>query len=174
MSSKQPGNARRRTGMRAGTRARARTEATARELAEQAEALFRAFRVIRRRVLARPLGMDTQLGSHLELLNLVRRQPGLRVRDAARALRLASNTVSTLAGQLEQAGLLERRRDDQDQRGVRFYLTTDAQAELADWRDRRLDLLTDALAELDPSESQRIVAALPALAHLVEAVRART
>lgn len=165
MSSVQPRDRRRPAG--------ARTEAAATELAEQAEVLFRAFRVIRRRVLARPLGMEAQIGSHLELLNLVRRQPGLRVGDAARALRLASNTVSTLAGQLEQAGLLERRRDAKDQRGVRFFLTSTAQEELADWRDRRLDLLIDALAGLDPAERQRIAAALPALTHLVEAVRAR-
>ncbi|MDA8281859.1 MAG: MarR family transcriptional regulator [Actinomycetota bacterium] len=150
------------------------TQAAAAELAEQAEVLFRAFRVIRRRVLARPLGMGAQLGSHLELLNLVRRQPGLRVREAARALRLASNTISTMAGQLESAGLLERRRDAEDQRGVRFYLTSTTQAELADWRDRRLDLLVDALAQLDAADRQRVTAALPALNRLVQTVRERS
>lgn len=143
------------------------------ELGEQADALFRAFRAVRRQVLARPLGMEALPGSHLELLNLVRSQPGLRVGGAAGTLRLASNTVSTLAGHLEQAGLLERRRDERDQRGVRFFLTTAAQAELAGWRDQRLGLLAGALSDLDAAERQHIAAALPALEHLVDAVRAR-
>lgn len=144
------------------------------ELAVQAEELFRVFRALRRQVLARPLGMEVLPGSHLELLNLVRTQPGLRVGGAAGTLRLAANTVSTLAGHLEQAGLLERRRDDKDQRGVRFFLTTAAQAELAGWRDQRLGLLVRALSDLDATERQRIAAALPALGRLVDAVRART
>lgn len=142
-------------------------------LAEQAEALFRAFRVVRRRVLARPIGMAGLPGAHLELLNLVRRYPGVRTRQAAAHLRLASNTVSTLASHLDQAGLLERRRDDNDGRGVRFYLTPAAAAELADWRDQRLGLLAQALNELDPVDRAQITATLPALGHLVAAVRAQ-
>ncbi len=139
-------------------------------LADQAEALFRAFRVVRRRVIARPIGMVGLPGAHVELLNLVRRYPGLRTRDAAQHLRLASNTVSTLAGHLEGAGLLERRRDAADRRGVRFYLTTAAAGELADWRDQRLGLLAQALAELEPADQAQITATLPALERLVGAV----
>ena len=142
------------------------------ELADQAESLFRAFRVVRRRVLARPIGMSEFPGAHLELLNLVRRYPGVRTREVAGHLRLASNTVSTLAGHLDDAGLLERRRDDTDRRGVRFYLTPAAAEHLADWRDQRIGLLAQALDELDPTDRAHITAALPALGHLVAAVRA--
>ena len=141
------------------------------ELADQAESLFRAFRVVRRRVLARPIGMSEFPGAHLELLNLVRRYPGVRTREAAGHLRLASNTVSTLAGHLDQAGLLERRRDDNDRRGVRFYLTPAAADELADWRDQRLGLLTQALSALEPADRAQIIATLPALERLVDTVR---
>ncbi len=140
-------------------------------LADQAEALFRAFRVVRRRVIARPIGMVGLPGAHLELLNLVRRFPGLRTRDAAQHLRLASNTVSTLASHLDDAGLLERRRDDSDRRGVRFYLTAAAADELADWRDQRLGLLAQALSALEPADQAQIAATLPALERLVGAVR---
>ena len=140
-------------------------------LADQAEALFRTFRVVRRRVIARPIGMVGLPGAHVELLNLVRRMPGLRTREAAQHLRLASNTVSTLAGHLEGAGLLERRRDEADRRGVRFYLTSAAAGELADWRDQRLGLLAQALTELGPADRAQITAALPALERLVGAVR---
>ena len=140
-------------------------------LAEETEAFFRCLRVIRRCVLGRPIGMQTLPPSYLELLNLVRRRPGVRVGDAARALRLASNTVSTLAGQLSDAGLLERHPDDSDHRGVRFYLTAAADTELSGWRDHRLDLLAQALAELEPDDRAHIGSALPALGRLVTLVR---
>jgi DNA-binding MarR family transcriptional regulator len=55
--------------------------------------------------------------THLELLRLVHDRPGLRVQEAAGALRLAPNTVSTLVNRLVAAGLLERRRDRRDGRG---------------------------------------------------------
>lgn len=143
-------------------------------LAEEAESLFLSFRVIRRRVLGRPLGMQSLPPSYLELLNLVRRQPGIRVGEAARALRLASNTVSTLARALSGAGLLERRSDDGDHRMVRFHLTERAGSELAEWRDRRLELLAAALAELDAEDQALLGAALPALDRLVVTVRRQT
>ncbi len=146
------------------------TDADAAALAEQAESLFTAFRALRRRVLVRPIGMAGLPGAHLELLNLVRRCPGARARDAARQLCVAPNTVSTLAGHLEQAGLLERRRDDTDRRGVRFYLTPVAAGELAAWRDQRLSLLSRSLAGLDPVGQEQIAAALPALERLVAIV----
>lgn len=140
-------------------------------LAEEAEAIFRSLRVIRRRVLARPLGLQTLPASYVELLNLIRRRPGLRVGEAAEELRLAPNTVSTLAARLADAGLVQRRRDDTDQRAVRFHLTPAAATEMSEWRDQRLDLLAQALGELEVDERDAINAALPALGHLVVLVR---
>src|SRR5574341_1060204 len=46
--------------------------------------------------------------AHLDLLLVVARRPGLRVQDAAEALRLAPNTVSTLVNGSALAGLIER------------------------------------------------------------------
>ena len=148
--------------------------AIASRLTEDAESLFLSFRVIRRRVLGRPLGMQSLPTSYVELLNLVRREPGIRVGEAARVLHLASNTVSTLAGALSGAGLLERRTDGGDRRVVRFPLTERAGSELAEWRDRRLELLAAALTELGSEDRALISAALPALGRLVGAVRAQT
>jgi DNA-binding MarR family transcriptional regulator len=139
-------------------------------LADDAEALFRTFRVIRRRLLGRPLGMEALPGSHLQLLNTVRRTPGLRVQEVASELGLAPNTVSTVAAHLVEGGLLERRRDQRDRRGVRFFLTDAANCQLAGWRDQRLALLATALATLSPGDRDQIEAALPALGRLVEAV----
>ena len=45
-----------------------------------------------------------------ELLRLVAARPGISVAEAARELRLAPNTVSTLVGRLADQGLLSRER----------------------------------------------------------------
>lgn len=142
-------------------------------LADDAEAVFRAFRVIRRRVLGRPVGMQWLPPSHLEVLAATRRAPGARIGDVAATLRLASNTVSTIAVDLDEAGLVERRRDDQDHRGRRLFLTGAAEAQFSHWRDLRLELLESSLAGLAPADRDRISAALPALGHLVEALQER-
>ncbi|MHB1533371.1 MAG: MarR family winged helix-turn-helix transcriptional regulator [Acidimicrobiales bacterium] len=140
------------------------------QLGDQAETLFRAFRVIRRRILGRPLGMQSLPPSYLELLAATRREPGLRVRHAAAMLYLASNTVSTMAGKLDDAGLLQRRRDGEDGRGVRLHLTLSAERQLSAWRDQRLDVLASALAELSPADRSHITDALPALHRLTAAI----
>nr|WP_232320542.1 MarR family transcriptional regulator [Rhodococcus sp. WMMA185] len=44
----------------------------------------------------------------MELARLLRRRPGISVADAAAGLGLAANTVSTLARQIVDAGLVER------------------------------------------------------------------
>ena len=87
------------------------------------------------------------------------------------APKMAPNTVSTVAAHLVEGGLLERRRDERDRRGVRFFLTDAANRQLAGWRDQRLALLATALATLSPGDRDQIEAALPALGRLVEAVQ---
>jgi DNA-binding MarR family transcriptional regulator len=86
--------------------------------------------------------------THLELLRLVSERPGLRVQEAAAALRLAPNTVSTLVNKLVSAGLLERRRDRSDGRAARLHLTRAAVQRIAAWRDRRQALVAQAMGSL--------------------------
>jgi DNA-binding MarR family transcriptional regulator len=64
------------------------------------------------------VGGEALTGSQIELLRLVETQPGVGVRDAAAALHLAPNTVSTLVGGLVAAGLLERRPHPVDRRAA--------------------------------------------------------
>jgi DNA-binding MarR family transcriptional regulator len=61
--------------------------------------------------------------SEAELLPLVGRQPDLSVSEAARALQLAANSVSTLVGRLVGLDLLERHPDPGDRRAARLRLT---------------------------------------------------
>jgi DNA-binding MarR family transcriptional regulator len=108
--------------------------------------------------------------AQLELLRLVRLHPGLRPQEAAETLGVLPNTVSTLLKSLETAGLLERRRDDVDARGVRLHLTPAARARGASWLDRRQSVVADALGSLEPADQASIAGALPALDRLAHAL----
>jgi DNA-binding MarR family transcriptional regulator len=108
--------------------------------------------------------------THLELLRLVSERPGLRVQEAAAALRLAPNTVSTLVNKLVSAGLLERRRDRSDGRAARLHLTRAAVQRIAAWRDRRQALVAQAMGSLAAPDREAIAGALPALRRLADAL----
>jgi DNA-binding MarR family transcriptional regulator len=98
-----------------------------------------------------------------ELLRLAAARPGIGVADAARELRLAPNTVSTLVGRLTAAGLLERARAASDGRSVRLTVTAKAEARIAGWRDLRADLADRALDRMTLADRQALAAAIPAL-----------
>ena len=98
-----------------------------------------------------------------ELLRLAAAQPGLSVADAARELRLAPNTVSTLVGRLTTAGLLDRARAVGDGRSVRLSVTDKARQRIAGWRDLRAELGARALDRLPAGDRETLAVALPAL-----------
>ena len=100
------------------------TDSVAARLAKAFGRVSRALRY-RTRAAREALGMTD---SEVELLRLVRRQPGLRVQDAATELGIASNSVSTLVKQLTRAGLIDRASDPQDGRAACLRLTPHATA----------------------------------------------
>jgi DNA-binding MarR family transcriptional regulator len=112
--------------------------------------------------------------SQVELLRVVRLQPGIGVGEAAQQLGVAANTVSTLVNQLVAAGLLERRRDPDDGRAARLELTARARRRLALWRDQRERALVAALGELDAGDRESLERALPALHRILEALERGT
>jgi DNA-binding MarR family transcriptional regulator len=116
---------------------------------------------------ARAAGGEPLTGSQVELLRLVEGQPGVGVRDAAAALHLAPNTVSTLVGDLVAAGLLERRPHPVDRRAARLALTAAATERLQRRRDERNRMLTAALAELDAGDVAALRSSVPALERLL-------
>ena len=79
-------------------------------LAEELAAAWGGVRRRLRRGARAVVGGEPLTGAQVELLRLVEAQPGVGVRDAAAALHLAPNTVSTLVGGLAGAGLLTRTR----------------------------------------------------------------
>jgi DNA-binding MarR family transcriptional regulator len=113
------------------------------------------------------VGGELLTGSQVELLRLVEAQPGLGVGDAAAALHLAGNTVSTLVGGLAALDLMERRADPGDRRAARLYLTAAATRRLHRWRDERQRRLAAAIEALDPGDVATLRASLPALERLL-------
>ena len=103
-----------------------------------------------------------------ELLRLVADRPGITVAEAARELRLAPNTVSTLVGRLAGQGLLGRERAQADARSVRLSVTRRARQRLADWRDLRADLTQIAILQLAEEDRRILAYAAPALLRLAE------
>jgi DNA-binding MarR family transcriptional regulator len=138
-----------------------------------AEQLLEALSSLRRQVrgtAGRPWPDAPLTGAQVDLVRLVRRQPGIPVGAAAEALRLAPNTVSTLVRQLAAAGVLRREPDAADRRIGRLDLTPASRRRLEGWRDQRSELTARALARLDDGDRRALAAAVPAVGRLVAAL----
>jgi DNA-binding MarR family transcriptional regulator len=124
-----------------------------------------------RRLAGRPWPASPLTASQVELVRLVRFNPGISVAEAAGELGLAANTVSTLVGQLTELDLLQRSPDEHDRRVARLTLTAPARQRVEAWRDRRGALVAQVLDRLDPSDLDALRAALPALGAIAEQLR---
>jgi DNA-binding MarR family transcriptional regulator len=110
--------------------------------------------------------------SEAELLVFVSRHPGASVSEAAAALQLAPNTVSTLVGKLALTGLLDRRDDPRDRRATKLVLRSLGRARVRQWRQHRDRIVLRALAALDHEDRDALHAALGPL-HRLSDVLAR-
>lgn len=105
--------------------------------------------------------------AQLELLTAIGAQPGVHPGDVAHALRLAPNSVSTLASGLEAAGLVRRSPGRRDRRTVEFTLTDSGAEATARWNAVNQSILDTALSRLEVGDQRRIADALPALELLI-------
>lgn len=104
-------------------------------------------------------------------LTRLQRSGPTRITELAVAEGVTQPTMSALVNRLVGQGLLSRGDDPQDARVV-VLTVTDAGADLlARRRDDRAARLALALAQLPAADADRITAALPALAHLADALR---
>lgn len=122
-------------------------------------------RLIRRRLRSGTTGPRLR-GAEVELLRLVESRPGIGIKDAARELHLAGNSVSTLVNQLVRDGHLVRETDPADRRAARLQLTDAARNRLHDWQRRRAALVDRHVSRLTEAERDALRAALPALHRL--------
>lgn len=139
---------------------------------ELLDALSAVRRSLRRRA-ERPAELAELTGAQIELVRLVRRRPGVAVTEAATALRLAPNTVSTLVRRLVDAGIMVRSANAADRRAAQLALAPAVRRRVEAWRDGRTDTLAGALDVLTESERRALARALPVLARLAEELEER-
>ncbi len=125
-----------------------------------------------RRALRRGIRLDLRWEdlpmAHVELLQCLADQPGLKVGEVARTLRLAPNTVSTLVAQLAAKGLLEADRDLSDGRARRLRPSPQGYEQLSRWKVAHEQMLGTAVEQLTTAERKALLAALPAFESLID------
>ena len=126
------------------------------ELAQALVDVMAAIRRTARRVTGSPGVLSSLTGSQIELVRTVQRRPGISVAEAAEELRLAPNTVSTLVGQLIDAGIVLRTPDREDRRVARLALDPGAGRTVVGWYDRRTEAVASVLARISPPERRRL------------------
>jgi DNA-binding MarR family transcriptional regulator len=121
--------------------------------------------------LSRELRKETeQMGvtsRQVTLLWLIRRNPGLSLRELAAEERISAPALSGHVDRLERAGLLERVRSADDRRRVGLALTPEGARLLRRVRARRTTWLAKRLQSLEPQELAAIEAALEPLRKLL-------
>jgi DNA-binding MarR family transcriptional regulator len=117
-----------------------------------------------RRELA-PLGIT---GGQASLLWVIRSNPGIGVRELASREGVSPPALTAYVDRLEAAGLVVRRRSEDDRRRVELALTEEGLRVLRSARSRRTAWLVARLRRLEPDELGAVEAALPALRKLLE------
>lgn len=136
-------------------------------LGEELMATIAALRRLVRRRLRSAVPGPPLRGAHLELLEVIEKQPGIGIASAGRALHLAANSVSTLVNQLIDLGMLVRETDPNDRRAAQLRLTHAATLRLSALRQARIDLITDGVAGLPIADREALTRAMPALRALL-------
>jgi DNA-binding MarR family transcriptional regulator len=133
------------------------------------DSVARLRRAMRRAARVRQPGMALSV-AQLELLSVVEDHPASRPGDLATLLRLAPNSVSTLANALVAAGMLTRSSGSIDRRAVEYTLTARGAGQVGQWRTTNAGLLQSALQTLAARDLQVLSAALPVLDRLIAAI----
>lgn len=138
-------------------------ESGAATIADRLLASIGSIRRNARKQAGRPPVLSTLTDAELELVRLVSRTPGKTVNEAATALHVAPNTVSTLVGKLAASDVLVRAVDPSDRRVVRLQLRPGIRRSVEAFRDRRHSMLAEAIAGLSERQRRDLLAALPVL-----------
>jgi DNA-binding MarR family transcriptional regulator len=134
-----------------------------------ADVVARLRRAMRKAARARQPGMSLSV-AQLELLSVVEERPGARPGDLAGLLRLAPNSVSTLANALVGAGMLARSPGTTDKRTVEYTLTHHGGRQVSRWRATNTGLLQNALEVLEGRDLRVLSEALPILERLIAVI----
>lgn len=138
-----------------------------------ADLVARLRRAMRRSARTRQPFMPLSV-AQLELLSVIEEHPGSRPGELAQILRLAPNSVSTLANALAGAGMLQRASSRADKRAVEYSLTPAGAGYVSDWRETNSASLAAAVVALTSEERQIMTVALPVLNRLVSLLDEQT
>ena len=100
------------------------------------------------------------------LLRLLKRSGGMSISQLAEALGITGSSVTTACKKLEQAGLVSRERQSDDERMVRVTLTTEGLRTIEEWQQQRREFLAHLLAPLEQHEQEELHRLLE---HMLEA-----
>lgn len=120
-------------------------------------------RLLRRRFdeRARAIGVTRQ---QWRVLTTLSRHEGANQSALAEILEVEPITLCRMIDRLEEAGLVERRRDPDDRRAWRIHLTERARPLIGKLRAIADALMVEALADIDPAD-------LPALERNLQSIR---
>jgi len=93
----------------------------------------------------------------------IARNEGLNQGALAELLEVEPITLTRMVDRLEEAGLVERRRDPADRRAWRLHLTERSHPVLARMREVADDLAAQALADVDAAQVANLTATLEAI-----------
>jgi len=99
-------------------------------------------------------------GPQMRALVQIMRFPGINQGALAERLDVEPITTCRMVDRLEQAGLVERRRDPQDRRAWQLFLTEAAEPITNDLQNIGQGLLNDSLQNVDPVTHDAVLAAL--------------
>jgi DNA-binding MarR family transcriptional regulator len=99
-------------------------------------------------------------GPQWRTLKILERHEGLNQGQIAELLEVEPITCCRMIDRLEEAGLVERRRDPADRRAWRIYLTEKARPVLAELHDIAGAMLEAALNGLDAAQRDALIASL--------------
>ena len=89
-------------------------------------------------------------GSQAALLNIIRKSPGIGVRELAARERIAPASMSVAVARLEKAGLIRRTDNPLDRRRQALWVTEPGDRVLRAVRTRRTAWLASRLSQLPP------------------------
>lgn len=104
----------------------------------------------------------------LSVLHTLSRRSPLRLGELTATEQVTQSAITQLVTRLERDGLVERRPDPSDGRGVLVHITDTGRAVVAARRADRVARLTPILNQLTAGERAAIAAALPAIGRIAE------
>jgi DNA-binding MarR family transcriptional regulator len=107
-------------------------------------------------------------GYQAALLNMIRKSPGIGVRELAARERIAPASISVAVARLEKAGLVRRTNDPLDRRRQALWVTEAGDRILRSVRTRRTAWLAARLNRLPPEKLEAVLNAIDPLTDLLD------